>query len=110
MVKKMHIFVTILYHSNMVSFFIAGRSTVTNLTIYYDFLVYFVDSIYTDLTRAFDLVNLDVLFRKLHAYGVCGNLLNWFPSYIHYEKIVYSLYYLEYGLFIFDVIMHILYS
>lgn len=72
--------------------FFADRSTVTNLCVYHDYLVnnlnkgLVVDAIYTDLTRAFDLVNVDLLLRKLQAYGLYGSLLKWFESFLTDRK------------------------
>ena len=34
-----------------------------------------VESVYTDLVRAFDMVNIDLLIRKLSAYGINDDLL-----------------------------------
>lgn len=69
--------------------FLDGRSTVTNLAVYSEFIMSnlnlgkVVDSIYIDFSRAFDLVNLNLLTRKLNAYGITGNLLLWFDSYLN---------------------------
>lgn len=66
--------------------YFSGRSTVTNLTTYIEYLSRninkdsYVDSIYTDLSRAFDSVNTNLLIRKLQSYGIQGTLLNWFSS------------------------------
>lgn len=52
--------------------FLEGRF-VTNLTIYSEFITshfnngVILESIYTDLTRAFDLVNFNLICRKLYA-------------------------------------------
>lgn len=68
--------------------FMPKKSTITNLSIYHDFLVEHlnrglaIDSIYTDLSRAFDTVNINLLLRKLQAYGVCGTTLSWFSSFL----------------------------
>lgn len=72
--------------------FLKNRSTITNLSIYIEHLVESlsnkkcVDSVYTDFCRAFDMVNKDLLIRKLAAYGVNGRLLNWFDSFLSNRK------------------------
>ncbi|KAL1447690.1 hypothetical protein WDU94_012381 [Cyamophila willieti] len=41
-----------------------------------------VDSLYLDVTKAFDRVSHRILLDKLHANGISGPLLNWFSSYL----------------------------
>lgn len=69
--------------------FIKHRSVLTNLIVYEQYIIDSiesgarqVDSIYTDLAKAFDRVNHELLISKLKAYGITGSLLVWFESYL----------------------------
>ena len=68
--------------------FTKGRSTVSNLLVYTEYIMRHlseridVHALYTDFSKAFDMVNHEVLLLKLGKYGLSGNLLNWFASYL----------------------------
>ena len=65
-----------------------NRSTLTNLCVYLEDISEAVnkgmnvDAIYTDFSRAFDVVNFNLLIKKLNCYGVKGNLLRWTESFL----------------------------
>lgn len=68
--------------------FSTGKSTLTNLLTYQNYISDAmsskcqVDSIYTDLSKAFDKVNHELLLNKLHKFGIGGSLYKWISSYL----------------------------
>jgi hypothetical protein len=68
--------------------FISGRSTLTNLAIYENFIAEGlargcqVDSVYTDFSKAFDKVPHGILVSKLSALGMSGVMLEWLKSFL----------------------------
>lgn len=68
--------------------FLKGRSTVSNLILFNDYLTSAMDSgdqvdvVYTDYSKAFDRIDHIALISKLRNIGIHGDLLRWFSSYI----------------------------
>lgn len=69
--------------------FMAGRSTTTNLLEFTSYALKVIeaksqlDVVYTDFSKAFDRVPLDILVNKLSGLGVHHTLLSWIKSYLY---------------------------
>ena len=46
-----------------------------------------VIGVFLDLKNAFDTVDHKILLDKMHAYGIRGNILRWFRSYLTHRSI-----------------------
>lgn len=68
--------------------FIKGRSTLTNLLVFTDFVSeelsksHQVDALYTDMSKAFDRVNRERLTTKLWNIGIRGKVFKLLESYL----------------------------
>ena len=78
--------------------FLSGRSTVTNLLEFSNHIFHQfsksnqTDAIYTDFSKAFDVVNHGLLIMKLRMYGLPENLIEWITSYLsnRVQKVTYN--------------------
>lgn len=72
--------------------FFKNRSTCTNLAVYQNFLIssieagYQVDSVYTDISKAFDSVCHSLLIKKLSEIGVSGSYIKLIESYLSLRR------------------------
>lgn len=68
--------------------FVRGRSTVTNLTIFANYCItgfengFQIDTVYTDLSKAFDRISHSILLHKLESIGFHSTFLDWIKSYL----------------------------
>lgn len=68
--------------------FVAAKSTTTNLLEFTNAAIgaigdgFQLDVVYTDFSKAFDRVPLDILISKLAAFGIHAALLEWLKSYL----------------------------
>jgi Reverse transcriptase (RNA-dependent DNA polymerase). len=68
--------------------FMKNRSTCSNLVSFSNFVTKEiqnggqVDTLYTDFSKAYDVVNHNYLISKLQSIGISGSLLYWFHSFL----------------------------
>lgn len=68
--------------------FMKNKSTSTNTALFVNSVAKNLErniethAIYTDFAKAFDSVDFSILLRKLKSYGIDGNLINWFETYL----------------------------
>ncbi|KAG6465366.1 hypothetical protein O3G_MSEX015108 [Manduca sexta] len=68
--------------------FIKGRSTISKLVNFNEFLTTNmdnanqIDTIYTDYCKAFDRIDHSILLNKLKSRSIYGDLFNWLASYV----------------------------
>ena len=68
--------------------FMSGRPTTTNLVLFTNFVLSAiedrcqVDTVFTDFSKAFDRVNIEVLIDKLALLGFYSSILLWIKSYL----------------------------
>lgn len=68
--------------------FVKGRSTVTNLLVFSEYCISSfslgcqVDTVYMDISKAFDKVSHNVLLKKLSVIGFHSMFLKWVESYL----------------------------
>ena len=46
----------------------------------------YISGIFCDLAKVFDCVNHELLLFKLNHYGIQGEILDWFKSYLYNRK------------------------
>lgn len=72
--------------------FQCGRSTDTAIHAFYNELIRFIDAneapvgIFCDLSRAFDCVNHEILFKKITKYGISGTSFDWIQSFVTHRR------------------------
>jgi hypothetical protein len=78
--------------------FVKGKSTCTNLLEFTQYISNGLDNgeqidvIYTDLSKAFDVVNHGLLLQKLSRFGLCNDIVSFFKSFLYnrYQFVAYN--------------------
>lgn len=69
--------------------FLSGRSTNTAIAKFLENIYNLLDNnkkssgLFLDLSKAFDVVDFDILLKKMYRLGFRGNTYNWFKSYLY---------------------------
>lgn len=83
---------TLLKHCISIDGFVEGRSVMTNLMTFIDFVSAVldkssqVDVVYTDFQKASDKVDQSILLRKLNNFGLSNGLLKLFEGYLQHRE------------------------
>jgi sarcosine oxidase/L-pipecolate oxidase len=89
-----YIYNYIIEHSLLYSYqsgFLPGHSTIYQLLVYHN-ICKNIDNrlssniIFCDISKAFDRVWHKALIKKLHSYGITGDLLHWLDDYVSDRK------------------------
>jgi hypothetical protein len=81
-------FIVMIYFIDIKAGFLPGHSTVYQLLKTYHHIVQSIDDgkvccmVFCDLSKAFDRVWHKGLIFKLQTYGITGDILQWFKSYV----------------------------
>ena len=44
-------------------------------------------NVFLDISKAFDMLTHSILLEKMYRYGICGQCLNWYHSYLNHRQL-----------------------